>query len=73
MPAVFPWLQQAGNIDSEEMDRVFNMGLGLVLVVSAFYANRIVHMIEQSGHACWEIGQAIEGQRGVEWTSIARP
>ena len=72
VPDVFAWLQQAGNIDHEEMDRVFNMGLGLVLVVSSFYANRIVQMIEQTGHACWEIGQAVQGQRGVEWTSLAR-
>lgn len=73
VPDVFAWLQQAGNIDREEMDRVFNMGLGLVLVVSSFYANRIIQMIEQTGHACWEIGQAVPGQRGVEWTSPTRP
>jgi len=33
VPTVFPWLQKLGNIDDDEMSRVFNMGIGLVLVV----------------------------------------
>ncbi len=33
VPGVFEWLQKIGNIDTDEMARVFNMGVGLVLVV----------------------------------------
>ena len=33
VPKVFTWLQEVGNIDTDEMARVFNMGIGLVLVV----------------------------------------
>jgi phosphoribosylformylglycinamidine cyclo-ligase len=45
VPPVFGWLQRLGEIDSEEMDRVFNMGLGLVLVVSPYYAESIRHQL----------------------------
>ncbi|MDR1959090.1 MAG: phosphoribosylformylglycinamidine cyclo-ligase [Planctomycetaceae bacterium] len=34
VPAVFSWLQQLGNVDPKEMARVFNMGIGLVLVLN---------------------------------------
>src|SRR6476646_5745632 len=33
VPSVFSWLQQLGDVDEDEMFRVFNMGIGLVLVV----------------------------------------
>jgi hypothetical protein len=39
IPPIFDWLQQLGQIDDDEMDRVFNMGLGFVLVVSSYYAD----------------------------------
>ena len=32
MPPIFTWLQRLGEIDDDEMDRVFNMGVGLALV-----------------------------------------
>jgi phosphoribosylformylglycinamidine cyclo-ligase len=35
MPAVFPWLKNAGGIDGMEMLRTFNCGVGMVLVVKA--------------------------------------
>ena len=40
-PPVFRALQEAGGVARHEMDRVFNMGVGLVLVVSPFYAESI--------------------------------
>ena len=35
VPKVFAWLQKIGNIDADEMGRVFNMGIGLVLVIKS--------------------------------------
>ena len=38
MPPVFSWLQKLGEVEQSEMDQVFNMGVGLVLVVAPFKA-----------------------------------
>jgi phosphoribosylformylglycinamidine cyclo-ligase len=67
VPPVFSWLQQLGGIDPGEMFHVFNMGVGMVLVVGAFYANHVRSMIEQSGLGCWEIGRVVPGQGEVVW------
>jgi len=68
IPQVFAWLQELGEIEDEEMDRVFNMGIGLVLVVSPFYANNIQQLLGDHGCQCWEIGEVCSGPRGVVWS-----
>ena len=67
VPAVFSWLERLGNIDADEMAHVFNMGIGLVLVVSAYYADKIRRLLDQSGVKNWEIGRAVDGPRDVVW------
>ncbi len=67
IPPVFPWLQRLGDVDTEEMYRVFNMGIGLVLIVSSFYAEAIRRMLGDQQHASWQIGTVVEGPRGVVW------
>ncbi len=53
IPTVFDWLQKLGNVDSDEMDRVFNRGLGLVLVVRPECADEIHNQIDIES---WIIG-----------------
>jgi phosphoribosylformylglycinamidine cyclo-ligase len=65
VPAVFRWLQRLGGIDDEEMARVFNMGLGLVMVVSPFYAESIQRTLEDADLTSWRIGR-IEERTGSE-------
>ena len=60
VPPVFRWLQRLGGIDDDEMARVFNMGLGLVLVVSPFYAESIQRTLEEAGLPSWRIGRIVE-------------
>ncbi|MEZ6136908.1 MAG: phosphoribosylformylglycinamidine cyclo-ligase [Pirellulaceae bacterium] len=67
IPAVFPWVQQLGDIDADEMTRVFNMGLGMVLIVSPFYANKIHELIATLKLKSWTIGQAVEGTGKSRW------
>jgi len=69
VPPVFPWLQRLGEVEADEMDRVFNMGLGMVLIVSGYYADSICSQLKASGLESWQIGQAKEGRRGVVWAS----
>ena len=68
VPPVFPWLQRLGNVEPNEMHRVFNMGVGLVLVVSPFHAESIRRMIHALGMESWLIGRVVSGEKGVVWS-----
>jgi phosphoribosylformylglycinamidine cyclo-ligase len=67
VPPVFPWLQRLGDVVDDEMYRVFNMGVGLALVVSPYYAESIQQQLAKSGLASWPIGRAIAGGQDVAW------
>ena len=69
MPPVFPWLQRLGEVDQTEMDQVFNMGIGLVLLVSPYYAESIRHQLADSGLANCVIGRVRRGPHGVVWSA----
>lgn len=58
-PSVFCWLQELGQIEAEEMARVFNMGIGLALIVSPYYAESIQQQIAGMGLANWQIGKIV--------------
>jgi phosphoribosylformylglycinamidine cyclo-ligase len=67
MPPVFPWLKRLGDVDEEEMYRVFNMGIGLVLVVAEYFADSIRGQLADLGLHSWPIGEIRSGQRAVMW------
>jgi len=55
-PPVFQWLQQAGNVAEDEMWRVFNCGIGMVLVVAAANAKAAAEQLRKAGETVYEIG-----------------
>ena len=67
VPAVYPWLQRLGGIEDDEMDRVFNMGIGLALVFNPHYETTIRRMLEEGGMASWVVGEITPGERAVVW------
>jgi phosphoribosylformylglycinamidine cyclo-ligase len=58
IPAAFSWLQKLGSIEQAEMDRVFNMGVGMVLIVSPHFVDSIMHQLREHGMQSWKIGSA---------------
>ena len=56
VPPVFSWLQNLGEVAPDEMARVFNMGIGLVLIVDPGNSVEFIKQIQKSGHNCYEIG-----------------
>jgi hypothetical protein len=48
-PAIFDWLQRAGNVAEAEMHRVFNCGIGLVVVVAEADADRAGALLTAAG------------------------
>jgi phosphoribosylformylglycinamidine cyclo-ligase len=67
VPPVFGWLQSLGDIEEDEMRRVFNMGVGLVLVVSPFFAESIRQQFADHGMTSWMIGEIIAGAGEAKW------
>jgi phosphoribosylformylglycinamidine cyclo-ligase len=68
-PPVFGWLQQLGQVDEEEMDRVFNRGIGLAVVVSQYFADSIQQQLASQDLPCWRIGDIVAGRGEVHWTA----
>jgi len=65
VPPVFPLIQKTGNIDEEEMYQVFNMGIGMVLIVSEYYAGAVMKRFRRFGIEPYPIGEVIGGKTGV--------
>jgi phosphoribosylformylglycinamidine cyclo-ligase len=68
LPPIFGWIQRLGEIEQSEMDRVFNMGIGMVVVVSPYYAESIRTQLASNGVDNWLIGRVQQGPRGVVWS-----
>uniref|UniRef100_A0A0D9ZFB9 phosphoribosylformylglycinamidine cyclo-ligase n=1 Tax=Oryza glumipatula TaxID=40148 RepID=A0A0D9ZFB9_9ORYZ len=65
VPPVFRWIQEVGKIEDAEMRRTFNMGIGMVLVVSKEAADGILEGTHGPNHA-YRIGEVISGE-GVHY------
>ncbi|MBZ0115087.1 MAG: phosphoribosylformylglycinamidine cyclo-ligase [Thermoanaerobaculia bacterium] len=63
---LFDLIQEAGEVSTEEMFRVFNMGVGMVLVVSSSAAPSILSELGASGHSPWRLGRVRQGS-GVDY------
>ena len=58
-PAVFTWLAKAGNIKTEELAKTFNMGIGMVLIVSAEKKQNAISVLRDHGEEVSEIGKLV--------------
>jgi len=68
VPKVFPWLQKLGQVPPAEMYRVFNMGIGMIMVVAEFFADAMArHMRTKAKVPAWVIGEVVPGNREVTW------
>ncbi len=67
VPPVFAWMARTGGIAAEEMLRVFNCGLGMVVVVGAEQAEDAIRLLTEQGETVTRIGvlEAGEGPAAV--------
>ncbi|WP_153160929.1 phosphoribosylformylglycinamidine cyclo-ligase [Zoogloea sp. 1C4] len=56
MPYLFQWLQHAGNVDAQEMYRVFNCGVGMVVIVAAEDAEMAAAQLRSTGETVYNLG-----------------
>jgi phosphoribosylformylglycinamidine cyclo-ligase len=67
VPPIFGFLRAAGRLAEAEMFRVFNMGVGFVLIVRPNAAARARAALGAAGVPAWEIGGITRGARGVQY------
>lgn len=63
---IFSLLQQAGNVEENEMYRVFNMGIGMVLVLKPENVDFAINTLRDLKVASKQIGEIVSGTKGVE-------
>jgi len=68
-PPVFNWLQRGGNVAPAEMVRVFNCGIGMVVIASANDADRLQGVLADHGETVYRIGTVCE-RRGDEAQTV---
>lgn len=56
-PAVFHWLQQAGNVSRHEMYRTFNRGVGMVIALPEAEVEAALALLNATGENAWKIGK----------------
>ena len=56
-PEIFNWLQEQGNVDTYEMYRTFNCGVGLIAVVSSEDAQEALKAFNEAGEKAWLLGK----------------
>lgn len=62
---LFQWLQANGNVDDEEMLRVFNCGIGMVVVCAAEQSQALGQILESTGETVFHIGTVVN-RKGTE-------
>jgi phosphoribosylformylglycinamidine cyclo-ligase len=64
-PAVFGLLAERGGVEAGEMERVFNMGVGMAAVLAAGEGDRALRLLAARGVPGWVLGEVTGGQGGV--------
>ena len=60
MPEIFQWLQEQGNIESNEMYRVLNCGVGMVVIVPQEESEAAIAKLNKLGETSWLVGEVVE-------------
>ena len=60
-PPVFGLLADRGAVASDEMERVFNLGIGMIAVVAATAADAVISLLGRRGVAAWPLGEIVSG------------
>ena len=62
LPPVFFWLKQAAQMESFELARTFNCGIGMLISVRPESADNLLNQILQTGEDCWIAGSIVKRQ-----------
>ncbi len=66
IPPIFKKIQSKGRIADHEMFRTFNMGVGMVAILSPGSVNRALTLLDEMGLKAWKIGEVTEDKKRVQ-------
>ncbi|MAE66646.1 MAG: phosphoribosylformylglycinamidine cyclo-ligase [Phycisphaeraceae bacterium] len=61
VPPIFDFLARHGDVDDDQMQRVFNLGVGYICVVRPHFADAVAHRLEREGETVRVIGKVVRG------------
>jgi phosphoribosylformylglycinamidine cyclo-ligase len=67
VPAIFGEVQRAGGVSDEEMERVFNLGLGMVVVVAPECVDATIVVLAAAGVTANRVGHVVAGRPGLSF------
>ncbi|SIP74058.1 Phosphoribosylformylglycinamidine cyclo-ligase [Xenorhabdus innexi] len=70
-PAIFKWLQQAGNVSDHEMYRTFNCGVGMIVALPQSQAKQAIEWLNEAGENAWQIGSITESDHSGQQVTIS--
>ena len=62
VPALFKYVASCANIEEEDLFATFNMGIGLIMIVSREETELVMELIRQGGETPCVIGKVVEGK-----------
>ena len=66
-PQIFDQIANEGPVSEEEMRNVFNLGIGMALIVPSGEAGSVIDLANKHGHEAWVVGQVVEGNGQARW------
>ncbi|AEX22858.1 MULTISPECIES: phosphoribosylformylglycinamidine cyclo-ligase [Vibrio] len=69
-PVIFQWLQEKGNVETHEMYRTFNCGVGLIVALPKDQAEAAVALLQEEGENAWVIGEIAQAEANEEQVEI---
>ena len=70
MPELFRWLQMKGGVADAEMVRVFNCGIGMVVIVSLAQTDAAIKSLSAQGLKAWTVGEVVERPKDAPQTIV---
>ena len=71
LPKLFQWLQKAGNVETQEMYRTFNCGIGMVVIIAKEDADAVQAFLSEQGETVYRLGAVRERNGDEHQTQVA--
>jgi phosphoribosylformylglycinamidine cyclo-ligase len=66
VPKIFQIIQERGNIENKEMHTVFNMGIGMIIIIEHNAAKTVLSKFNRFNFKSWIIGEVIRGKESIK-------